>query len=389
MSVNNLLSFLLLFLFAAPTVSAIEIDITKHPDGDIMIGYKKKYQPDCDINWFESRWGSNYIMGSGDCDGVVTEKQVMDDLLKEIELVKNYTGAENFSDYYAIKEMGGPDNRLPKEYWAYMNGYRYEYGKGCTIRWINRASTFNAIGDCSGLSNDRLKADAIKSINYAKSVSNVKDFEEYYKLPEIVNQQKEAKATQLATKKKTQQSASGYTIEQSRVDAYKLWYFTCSNRKSFNIVPFNEMAAKFPGIGQMHAARLYRHANAQVEMMGGMVDCGEGAKYAIQLYTTDIDIRANGQQYSIEQAGKDSREIWRLSCIDAKEERPSRLNALLAQFNKIEKAEVTKLHRNAYAAVDGIDRLAAGNINCDKSVDIFFPNPYVPEKDIRLKEYQQ
>lgn len=90
-----------LLIFSAPAF-ALDIDITNHPDKDFILGYKHNY-PGCDVVWWASRWGTEHIMGVGDCDRI-SEEKVMSDLRRSMEHVKATTNHANFSEYLRDKE---------------------------------------------------------------------------------------------------------------------------------------------------------------------------------------------------------------------------------------------------------------------------------------------
>ncbi|MFV9474673.1 hypothetical protein ACM5Q9_09665 [Advenella sp. RU8] len=274
MRIRKLLASICLGAFCVPAFAEIDIDITNHPDKDFILGYKKSYPHDCDVMWWASRWNTLHLQGLGECKGI-TESQVMSDLQKEMARIKSIMDVENFSDYYLIEQAGGPANRLPEKYWSYMEGYLYKYSKDCTVRWAKRASAFITFGDCQNIGNEKLKADAIKSIEYAQARSKAKNFDEYYR--------------EIESKPKT---IKHYSQEQAKSDAKELWRRTCIDAKSLRPTPFNEMAEQYPGIDRMHAARLFSNARMTVQGLGGMVNCAEQSYYVVEMYASDIDIRA-------------------------------------------------------------------------------------------------
>lgn len=275
------------------------------------------------------------------------------------------------SALFSTPILAAQHDSLPGKYWHYMDGYRYQYTDNCLVGWDVKSAVFVVPDSCPEFVGDRLNSDAIKSIEYAKSKSDAKNFYEHYS----------------TTGHKPQQARQYSELDAIR-DAKEIWRRACIDAKDLRSAYPNQLADNYPGIDRIHALRLIQNARQTVTGLGGMVNCAEQGHYAVEMYVSDIDIRANSQPYSVEQSGKDALVIWLFSCVDAKAGRPSRIDALLARFYKIKKAEVAKLHRNAYAAVDGVDRLAGGNINCEQAVNLFFPNPYLPDPDIRLKEYR-
>ncbi len=163
-------------------------------------------------------------------------------------------------------------NRLPREHWEYMDGYRYEYSDTCTVRWSVRSASFVVPDTCPALSADRLNEDAIKSIQYARARSDARNFNEYYESANLAKQP--------------------YTIERAKADAKDLWEQTCIEAKSFKSTPFDEVSKRYPGIDPAHAGRLFSSAHKVVKGLGGVVNCAEQAHYAVETYASDIDIRA-------------------------------------------------------------------------------------------------
>lgn len=276
--IDRFLSCVLLSVVVMSSAWAINIDITNHPDKEFIRGYEVEYFDGCHLSVEKTPQNTEHIISKGECPNT-TKEIVMRDMTLDMEYIKKLKKYDNFYSYFKEnKSHDDPYNRLPMEYWEYMDGYKYQYSDGCSVAWHIRTSSFLIPRSCPDMSNEMLKDDAIKSIKYAKSKSNAENFYQYY--------------NQLDEKEKQNKLTQNYTISQSHEDARKLWYETCVNKKSLNFVPFAEMADRYPGIHKIHAARLYRHANTMIEMMGGMVDCSSDARHAVELYTKDIDIRA-------------------------------------------------------------------------------------------------
>lgn len=173
-----------------------------------------------------------------------------------------------------------PYDRLPQKYWEFMDGYKYQYAPDCTVVWSIRTASFLVPTTCPELSNETLKADAIKSIKYVQARSGAKSFHEYYEANSV----------------KGHPASAPYSIDQSRADAIDLWRRACLNAKSLNFVPFVDMAKQYPGLDLIHAGHLFYNANQTVKGLGGMVNCAEQAGYAVSVYTSDIDIRAKDKR---------------------------------------------------------------------------------------------
>lgn len=91
-----------------------------------------------------------------------------------------------FINYLSIIAHSNPlDNEvsLPREYWRYMIGYKYEYKSPlCLVTWDKRSATFLLNGEnCSQLEVKKIKEDAIASINFLKrEMGEHNDFSDYY-----------------------------------------------------------------------------------------------------------------------------------------------------------------------------------------------------------------
>lgn len=77
------------------------------------------------------------------------------------------------------------DDLLPNKYWKYMIGYKYDYDNPeCSVRWNKRTASFLLTGkNCDQLEPNKIKEDAIKSINFITKKMKDQyhiDFESYY-----------------------------------------------------------------------------------------------------------------------------------------------------------------------------------------------------------------
>lgn len=275
--------FAISIAIAAPA-NAIEIDITNHKDRSFFEGFEEELFYGCSGKWVRKDSGKEYIIyDEENCSDLKTDER-----LKYIEsdidyIKKNYKQYSNFKEYFAErKNKDDTFNRLPDQYWDFMPGYKYEYSKHCSIAWHERTSSFLMPYDCY-IGNEKLKDDAIKSIEYVKANSNAKNFDEYYR--------------QVEKKQKTQNQ--GYTIEDSRVDAVRLWGSVCQNRKDYRTAPRVEnpmtlewVIHEFYRIDKKHVATLYHHAVDVVEQYRGRLDCLNGALQSLQYLFPSTDIRA-------------------------------------------------------------------------------------------------
>lgn len=190
------------------------------------------------------------------------------------------------SSAFALEEGGAFDQgnalscekcirTIPRHLWDFMDGYEYEYAKGCTAAWHSRTSTFLYGGrSCPEISLEKLTSDALKSIEYVKKNTNYKNFSEYF--------------YETKYKKQMQQN---YSIQQSRFDARHLWNRACIDAKSFKFVSAKEIAKDYPYLDTLHATRLVRTAYDMVVGLNGVVNCAAESAYVVDAYVEGIDIR--------------------------------------------------------------------------------------------------
>ncbi|WP_324727174.1 hypothetical protein [Pseudomonas chlororaphis] len=167
---------------------------------------------------------------------------------------------------------------VPQEHWRFMPGYRYDYS-GCRVDWSERQSGFIVSGDqCDRISPQKMTADAIKSIEYAKRNSSASDFLEYYAL---VNQ-----------------AESQYTQIDANTDAQKIWLAGCSDFKNgMNAGDFREWlklgdATKaYSRIKKIAVTKLYMEGWDTARSLDGIISCGDLAPYRASAYVFGVDIR--------------------------------------------------------------------------------------------------
>lgn len=66
----------------------------------------------------------------------------------------------------------------------FLVGYAYKYGEDCDVRWWaydDVTEYLMPIGDCKGISKERIYKDVLKQIKYVKANSNAKDFASFYR----------------------------------------------------------------------------------------------------------------------------------------------------------------------------------------------------------------
>jgi len=179
---------------------------------------------------------------------------------------------------FANSALADHHDSLPREYWHYMDGYRYQYSGNCLVTWDVKSAVFVVPDACSVAIRDRLNSDAIKSIEYAKANSNAQNFYEYY--------------SNLDTKP---QQARQYGHFEAMRDAKEIWRRACIDAKELRPANPNQLADSFPGIDRIHALRLIQNARQTVTGLGGMVNCAEQGHYVVEMYASDIDIRSKNR----------------------------------------------------------------------------------------------
>jgi len=183
--------------------------------------------------------------------------------------------------------IAGPHDSLPEQYWQYMDGYRYEYSGNCLVGWDVGSAEFIVPGACSVALYDRLNSDAIKSIEYMRSKSDARNFHEYYTSREAQRNSTSADSTARAAS-----VTRTYSIEEVKNHAKDLWRVACLDAKEMKPALPNEVIGRYPSIEPMHALRIFSNAKQTVIGLGGMVNCAEQGYYAVEMYASDIDIRA-------------------------------------------------------------------------------------------------
>lgn len=170
------------------------------------------------------------------------------------------------------------ERTISMDLWEFMEGYEYEYAKGCVVGWHSRTSTlmYSGSASCPDVSLEKMTRDALQSVDYVKKNTNYKNFADYF--------------YETKYKKLMQQD---YSVQQSRLDARKLWNRACIGAKSFKFVSTETMADEFPHLEKIHVIRLVGSANNIVKGLGGVLNCAEQGAYIVDAYTSDIDIRKN------------------------------------------------------------------------------------------------
>lgn len=170
------------------------------------------------------------------------------------------------------------DYSMPRENWPFMQGYKYDYS-GCSVLWHEGRASFFTIGnDCEKISSEKMKADAIKSIEYVRKNSSAKSFEDYYSLID--------------------KAATSYTQQQANQDAGHIWMSGCSDYKNgMNAGDFGgwlklgDTVKAYPKIKSIAVNRLYMDGWNVALGLGGVINCQEMAPYRAADYVSGVDIR--------------------------------------------------------------------------------------------------
>lgn len=90
--------------------------------------------------------------------------------------ILSFASAETLIDEYS----------LPRKYWGYMLGYKYDYkASSCYVTWNPRTALLHTVGSgCSEITPEKMRSDAIASIQYILSKGSYSDFKHYYSIQE-------------------------------------------------------------------------------------------------------------------------------------------------------------------------------------------------------------
>lgn len=169
---------------------------------------------------------------------------------------------------------------VPREHWEFMDGYKYDY-PGCSVGWSIRTGSFMVNGDkCDHISAEKMRADALKSIEYVKKHSNAHSFFSYYEASEL--------------------KADAYMQEQAVADAQKIWFSGCSDFKNgMNEGDFrkwlrlSDNTDGYPKLKKMAFTNLYLDGWETARKLKGVLNCTEIARYRASDYISGVDIRSN------------------------------------------------------------------------------------------------
>ncbi|WDH25070.1 hypothetical protein [Pseudomonas chlororaphis] len=170
------------------------------------------------------------------------------------------------------------DYTVPRDQWDFMRGYRYEY-PGCTAFWNERNGAFLTVGEeCERIGSEKMRADAIKSIEYVKRNSSASNFLEYYAL--------------------ANQAENQYTQIDANADAQKIWLAGCFDFKNgMNAGDFRkwlklgDATKTYSRIKKIAVTKLYMDGWETARGLGGVITCVDIAPYRAAAYVSGVDIR--------------------------------------------------------------------------------------------------
>ncbi|MHC8321413.1 hypothetical protein ACYZT4_12085 [Pseudomonas sp. GB2N2] len=170
------------------------------------------------------------------------------------------------------------DYSVPEEHWKFMDGYKYEYSN-CAVGWSVRTATFLLSGDgCNNISPAKIKADALRSIDYVKNQSSASNFFDYYTLIE--------------------QASKPYSTYDANQDAWNIWASGCSDFKNglsegdfTKWLKIDSTVSKYPKIKNIPATKLYMDGWETARLMKSVLNCNELAPYRTKDFASGVDIK--------------------------------------------------------------------------------------------------
>lgn len=185
--------------------------------------------------------------------------------------LSNAEQQKSLEEFWAEKEEG-KEYSMPSKYWEFMNGYRYEYSNPvCNVAWHMRSATFLASGDgCEQITSERMRKDAIISIEYVQQQGHYEDFSDYY--------------YQLEENKK-ESSIVSYALKR---DARLIWIEGCNDSKrrmyvdkSKHLNNEKEMIRSYPELKERLVMMLYRNGWRSAEHKRGAINCSNAAAFIV------------------------------------------------------------------------------------------------------------
>lgn len=166
---------------------------------------------------------------------------------------------------------------MPPEHQDFMDGYRYEY-PGCDVGWSSRTLTFSLAGaGCNAITADRLRENALQSIEYVQGNSSAVNFFEYYE----------------ALQERTVETV----VQSTENAAISIWEGACGDFKSgLNQGDFRgwyrmgDAERRNPGIRRTAVVSLYSEGWRFAQTTSGAINCAEIAPYRVKDYMSGIDI---------------------------------------------------------------------------------------------------
>ncbi|MBS7820247.1 hypothetical protein J7552_03010 [Wohlfahrtiimonas chitiniclastica] len=171
---------------------------------------------------------------------------------------------KSFEEFLAEHEQG---YSVPREHWEFMYGYKYDYKSPmCSVAWNVRSASFLTSGvGCEQISAEKMRNDALASIEYVKKLGQYEDFSDYY--------------YQLEEKRKSSFIVT-YAVKR---DARLIWAEGCHDSmrrkyvdKSKHVNNEKEMIRSFPELKERLVMMLYRNGWKAAERKRG-INCSEAA----------------------------------------------------------------------------------------------------------------
>jgi len=167
------------------------------------------------------------------------------------------------------------EDLLPNKYWKHMVGYKYDYDNPkCSVRWNKRSAAFVLTGEnCTQLEPNKIKEDAIKSINFIlkKMADQYQvDFESYYAAVNdgTINTKIDNKDYSYPKSNKVLPSRNtNYDYIQMRWQGIGIWIQGCadyasgmgSKKTHADTYQGNKIAKKFPQLKSHLVKNIYDH----------------------------------------------------------------------------------------------------------------------------------
>lgn len=174
---------------------------------------------------------------------------------------------------------------VPIEYELFMEGYEYNYPKyNCSVHWHPRTASFLVNGDpdnsnCDKISAEKMRNDAIKSIEFVKKQGSYKNFSEYFYKKELAK--------------------TPYSFQNAQLDAMKIWIKGCYDYKKGRITQkfaesydIGNLGYLYPKIKDAISVTIYDSGWKIALANQSQLNCEEVAYYLLPDYLKSMgDIR--------------------------------------------------------------------------------------------------